>query len=169
MTTEKLAQVLESLLFVKTQPLSIKQLANGLNQDQNKIKAGLKLLKEKLSASGVKLFTYKNKYELVSDPENTPYIKKFTNNLLPEKLSKIALETLAIIAYQGPLNRFTIEEIRGVNCVWILRRLLVRGLIIRRKQGRDFIYLVSREFLKHLGLDGVEDLPNYQKNKNLSK
>ena len=75
------------------------------------------------------------------------------------------METIAIIAYKGPLTRLDIEYVRGVNSSFIIRNLLMRGLVERvenPKDARSYLYKVSFDFLKHLGVTGIEDLPQYQ-------
>ena len=82
-----------------------------------------------------------------------------------EELSRAAIETAAIIAYQGPITRAEIEYVRGVNSSFILRGLLMRGLVERienPKDARSYLYRISFDFLKHLGLTKIEDLPQYQ-------
>ena len=82
-----------------------------------------------------------------------------------EELSRAAVETAAIIAYQGPLTRVDIEYVRGVNSSFILRSLMMRGLIERvenPKDARSYLYRISFDFLKHLGVVRIEELPQYE-------
>jgi segregation and condensation protein B len=104
--------------------------------------------------------------QMVSNAEYGEYVKKMVTEELQEDLSKVALETLAIIAYRGPIDRSSIEVIRGVNCVYILRNLLIRGLIEKAASSSDArksVYQVSMNFMRHLGIESVKDLPQYDK------
>jgi segregation and condensation protein B len=84
---------------------------------------------------------------------------------MQEGLSKAALEVLSIIAYKGPISRAEIESIRGVNCSFTLRSLMMKGLLERidnPKDGRGYLYKISFEFMKKLGIENIDKLPDYQ-------
>jgi len=101
---------------------------------------------------------------LVSAPENSKYLERLITDDLQEDLTPASLEVLAIIAYKGPISRMEIEEIRGVNSSYTLRNLLIRGLIERRghpQDSRAYVYEVSFNFLRKLGLKSIEELPEY--------
>ena len=97
-------------------------------------------------------------------PELSPTIEKMTKEELMGDLGKATLETLSIILYQGPIVKSRIDYIRGVNSSFILRNLLIRGLIERREHPEDkrtFLYSPTFDLLTHLGISRVEDLPEY--------
>jgi segregation and condensation protein B len=84
---------------------------------------------------------------------------------MQEGLSKAALEVLSIVAYKGPISRAEIESIRGVNCSFTLRSLMMRGLLERidnPKDGRGYLYKISFEFMKKLGIESIDKLPDYK-------
>lgn len=115
---------------------------------------------------GISLILQSNQVQMVCAPEFGNFVKKMVIEELQEDLSKAALETLAIIAYRGPITRATIEAIRSVNCVYILRNLLIRGLITKSRSEKDArmsVYEVSFDFLRYLGVRKVEDLPDFQR------
>lgn len=116
--------------------------------------------------SGLQIVEKKSRIQLVTKHDFTQSIAKFLGKSLNEELSRITLETLAVVAYRGPVTRAYIEHIRGVNCSFALRTLLLRGIIDRRENpldSRSYVYEISFEFLKSMGLKSVEDLKNYQK------
>ena len=84
---------------------------------------------------------------------------------IQENLSKASLEVLSIVAYRGPVTRAEVEAIRGVNCSFTLRALLMRGLLGRienPKDNRSYIYKISFDFLKKMGLERIEQLPDFE-------
>jgi segregation and condensation protein B len=102
--------------------------------------------------------------QLVSSPENSLYIEKLIKDELQEDLTPASLEVLAIIAYKSPVTRAEIEEIRGVNSSFTLRNLLIRGLIERKERledSRAYLYEISLNFLRKLGLKSINELPEY--------
>jgi len=158
---QNLPQTLEAILFVSGEKESLKKLEKLLETDQEKIEKALELLQKNYQNRGLKILKEKDTIQLVSDPQYAKSLEKYWQKSLREKLSRISLETLTIIAYQGPIARFQIEEIRGVNSVFVLRSLLRRGLISRKSQGNRTYYQITADFLRHLGLTRISQLPNY--------
>jgi len=165
--------ILESLLFVSGHSLSYKKLAEVLSGSPeggeiSEAEVG-DLLKElaedhKKNNRGLQLVFFDNKVQLVAAPGSKQIIEKLIKSDFEEDLSQATLETLAIIAYRGPMSRVAIENLRGVNCSFILQNLAIRGLIDKKNNpadGRSYIYNVTFDFLKHLGINKLEDLPNY--------
>jgi segregation and condensation protein B len=98
--------------------------------------------------------------------ELSPLIEQLTKDELNRDLGKAGLETLSIILYQGPISRADIDYIRGVNSQFIIRNLLIRGLVERvdnPQDARSFLYQTTLSLLSHLGLSKKEDLPEYTK------
>jgi len=164
----QLKLILESLLFVLGEPTKIKKLAKILKVDFKKVKEELRELADDLKNNqrGVRILEKDEQVQMVSAPEANDWVEKIFKNDLQEDLSRTALETLAIIAYRGPITRAQIEFIRGVNSSFIIRNLLIRGLIERAtnpQDARSYVYKISFDFLKKMGLEKVEDLPEYEK------
>lgn len=160
--------ILESMLFSIGEPISIEKLAKTLSKNQGLIKKAIDELVEDYEKEnrGLRIIKKGEKIQLVSSPENSQYIEKLIKDELQEDLTPASLEALAIVAYRGPITRAEIEEIRGVNCSYILRNLLIRGLIERKgllEDARAYIYEISFDFLKKLGLSSIEELPEYKK------
>jgi segregation and condensation protein B len=102
-------------------------------------------------------------FQILTLPEYAPYLERFDSVTRTHRLSRAALETLAIIAYRQPVSRLDIEELRGVNVAGVLRSLQERALIevVDREEGlgRPLLYGTTRKFLDHFGLRSLEDLP----------
>lgn len=158
---------LEALLFVSGEPLALKRLEGLLKLNAVELKATLKTLKDRYetdATSGLMLIEHREQVELATKKEHLHLIETFTKSFLQESLSKAALEVLAIIAYRSPIARSSIEAIRGVNCSFTLRNLLLRGLIEREENpedAREYVYYPSFALLEKLGLSSQESLPDY--------
>jgi len=167
---------LEALLFYYGEPLTIKKISTLLEETEENVKILIQKLEEKLhnnQSGGLQIIYYNDKVELVTKPQFNFIIKKIINDEFKAELTPAALETLAIIAYLGPATRAQIDYLRGVNSTFILRNLLIRGLIERKLQvdkKNTYEYSITSEFLKHLGIESVLNLPEYEKySKILSK
>lgn len=159
--------VLESLIFASGKPIEIEKLAKICDVDEKKISDSLKKLNQEYERSGrgLRLALKSNEAQMVTASCFAKSVKKLTMHELQEDLSKVSLETLTIIAYKGPITRSELEAIRGVNCVYTLRSLLIRGLIEKKHQQKGFrvgIYEVTTKFLRHMGVAKISDLPNFK-------
>lgn len=164
----KTESFLESLLFTSGHPVSVKKLSEILELSESDILNSLKTLSDEYEKNerGLRLVFFDDKVQLVASPYSVEAVKKLVKSDFEEDLSQAALETLAIISYRGPISRAEIENLRGVNCSFILQSLAIRGLIEKKnnpENGRSYIYNVTFDFLKHLGLSRIEDLPNFKK------
>ena len=160
--------ILESILFSIGEPISIEKLAKTLEKNKSLVEKTIEDLKNDYEKEnrGLRIIKKGERIQLVSSPEHNRYIEKLIKNELQEDLTSASLETLAIIAYKGPTTRAGIEEIRGVNSSFILRNLLIRGLVERKghpEDARAYIYEVSFDFLRKLGLNSIKELPEYDK------
>ena len=171
---ENLKNIIESLLFVTDDPLSIDRIKNILTQVERKeIRMALKALSDEYEAreGGFFLREVAGGYQIRTRPEYREWIKRL---IQPKafRLSKPALETLAIVAYKQPIIRSDIEYIRGVDCGGILRTLLERRLIrvLGRKEipGRPLIYATTKQFLEVFDLKDLKDLPTPEEIEELS-
>lgn len=163
----KLQSILESLLFISNQPLSLKELAKAADADISETKETLIKLGNEYQESGRGFILVNNndKYQLTTAPQNAELISRFLKDETSGELTPASLEALTIIAYRGPLPKAELEMIRGINCSLILRNLLIRGLI-EESQDKilgETVYSVTLEFLKYLGVSSLSELPDYEK------
>jgi len=157
---------IEALLFWKAEPISAKRLVQILKKDPKEIESALLKLEQRLIGRGLCLVYKEDAVTLATAPEHAEMIEVLTKEELVKDLGKAGLETLSIVIYRGPVSRSEIDYIRGVNSNFILRNLLVRGLVERvTKPGdeRSYLYKPTFELLAHLGVKKVEDLPDYTK------
>ncbi|MEK7641555.1 MAG: SMC-Scp complex subunit ScpB [Patescibacteria group bacterium] len=160
-----LSAQLEAVLFWKAEPVSVKKLASLLGSDVEAINAGLQDLESALKGRGLTLVRTDDEVMLGTAKEISALIEQLTKEELTRDLGKAGLETLSIILYQGPISRADIDYIRGVNSQFIVRNLLIRGLVERvenPKDARSFLYKTTLQLLSHLGLPKVEELPEYE-------
>ncbi len=162
----KLQSVIESLLFASGEAISINMIAKIIGVKNEEIVKALDALTENYAKqeSGLVLLCHGEKIQLATKAENSAIIEKLKATEMSEILSPAALEVLSIVAYRGPISKSEIETIRGVNCSYTLRNLLLRGLVERNDKLNDlrgYSYSITFDFLKKLGLDRVEKLPQY--------
>lgn len=156
---------IEALLFWKAETLSIKKIASILEKDVNEVKEGIKNLRESLSGRGLTLIEWEDDVTLGTAKEVSGLIEKLNKEELSRDLGKAGLETMSIILYQGPISRADIDYIRGVNSQFILRNLLIRGLIERvdnPQDQRSFLYKPTLELMSYLGISKIEDIPEFE-------
>lgn len=166
MENNKLVSIVESILFVSGEPIKKAKFLKILSVDNEKLEELLKILSMRYadSQSGLMLIEKGEEVQLVSNPENAEFVESLVKGELQDSLSNAAMEVVSIIAYRGPISKVEIEAIRGVNCSYTLRNLLLRGLIERNDNQRDargYVYVISFDFLKKLGIDDVKKLPDY--------
>ena len=161
----KLESIIESILFVTSKPLTAAALAKILEEDKSTVEAALAALATAHQDSGVVLMESTGTWQFATSSKNSTEIKNFLNAELREKLTEAAVETIAIIAYRQPISRAEIEAIRGVNCQYSLRHLLIRGMIQKipnPSDARQNLYETTLEFLQQLGLKSIKELPDFQ-------
>lgn len=156
---------IEAILFWKGESVSVKKLADILSSTPEEINAAILILEEKLKDRGLTLVRWEDEITLGTNKALSSLIENLTKEELMRDLGKAGLETLSIILYQGPVSRAEIDYIRGVNSNFILRNLLVRGLIEKvpnPKDQRSFLYKPTLELLSYIGTNKIEDLPEYE-------
>ena len=156
---------IESILFFKSEPLTRATLAKLTNTNIGLIDEAIDELKLKLVGRGLVILEKGNEVMLGTAPEYTDLIEGLIKEELSRDLGKAGLETLAIVIYEGPLSRAEIDYVRGVNSSFILRHLLVRGLVERLPKpgdARTFLYGPTFDLLKYLGVTRIENLPEYE-------
>lgn len=156
---------IEAILFWKGEPVTLKKLAALIEADEAQVKEAIATLKEKLSGRGIVLIEKEDEVTLGTAPALSEVFEKLTKEELSKDLGKAGLETLSIVLYKGPIKRSEIDYIRGVNSNFILRNLLVRGLVEKVQapdDQRSFLYKPTMETFSFLGITKIEDLPEYQ-------
>ena len=161
-----LKAVLEGMLFVAGDDgVSASKLAEIMEIDSSEV---LKLIDElsedcKSESRGVQVKQFGDLYKFVTKEEHSKYYKKLVDEDISDSLSNSALEILAIVAYNQPITRVTIDEIRGVSCAHIVRKLVMKNLIkeVGKSElpGRPLLYGVTDQFLDYFGLKSLDDLP----------
>lgn len=156
---------LEALLFFKGEPVKKKKLAELLEITGPELEQAILSLEQALSGRGLRIIHKEDVLELRTAPEASALIETLIKEDLHRDLGKAGVETLAIIAYKAPVAKRDIDFIRGVNSSFILRNLMVRGLIERsssRQDARSFVYSPTTDLLGHLGIERINDLPEYE-------
>jgi len=159
-----LASRIESVLFFKTEPVSRLWIAKLLDEEVDAVSTAIKELQEYLKNEkrGIVLIEHDASIMLATHPSLAPIIEKLQTREIKSDLSKAAVETLAIILYKKEATKQDIDYIRGVNSQFMLRNLMVRGLIERREHGTDkrrSVYIPSHDTLTFLGITGMDELP----------
>lgn len=154
---------LEAMLFVAAEPVTTAQLATALDVAPSVVERGLNELDASLSSRGLRLQRHAGRVQLTTAPELAELIERFLGLEATSHLSRAALETLAIIAYQQPVTRPQIDSIRGVNSDSMMKSLLSKGLILESGRadgpGRPILYSTTPEFLQHFGLNSILEMP----------
>jgi segregation and condensation protein B len=158
-----LPSTLEALLFVSAEPVSPLQLATALNIPVSEVEQGLIHLEEELVGRGLRLQRHGGRMQLTTAPKMAEIVEHFLGLEATSRLSRAALETLAIVAYQQPITRPYIDGVRGVSSDGVLKSLLSKGLVqeVGRAEGpgRPILYGTAPEFLQHFGLNSLSELP----------
>lgn len=162
-----LAARLEALLFVAPGAVTTSQLATALDLPAEEVEEALKRLEdiyaEKRQERGLRLQHHRGRVQLTTAPEAAQGIERFLGLEASGRLSRAALESLAIIAYQQPVTRPQVDAIRGVNSDGVLKSLLSKGLVQEMGRaeapGRPILYSTTPEFLQYFGLNSLEELP----------
>lgn len=173
---DEIKGILESLLYVSHDPLTLDKLASVFEgQPKTLIHQALRSLQRDYDADsrGLRIAELAGGFVMVTRQDCAPWITKLQKAKASPKVSRSALETLAIVAYKQPIVRAEIEQIRGVECSGVLRTLLDQKLlrIVGRQDvpGRPIMYGTSKVFLQRFGLRDVRDLPPLREFKELGE
>lgn len=156
---------IEALLFFKGEPVSLKFLEESLKISQDEVVDQLSHLKEQLAERGLRIVQTENKVELRTAPELSDFIEVMVKEELQKDLGRAGLETLSVVLYRGPVTRAQVDYIRGVNSTYMLRNLLIRGLVEKvpnPSDSRSYLYQTTHELLGYLGITNIKELPEYQ-------
>jgi segregation and condensation protein B len=164
---EEIIARLEALLFIAPGAVPPVQLASALDLPLRAIEKCLEILESRLNIAnpprGLRLQRHHGRVQLTTAPEMSKYVERFLGLESISRLSRAALETLAIIAYQQPVTRPEIDAIRGVSSDGVLKSLLSKGLVQEvgraERPGRPILYSTTSDFLQHFGLNSLEELP----------
>jgi segregation and condensation protein B len=163
---DEMLRALEAVLFVASEPVSSTVLAQLLETDRGAVEESLAHLVEdyERSGSGLVLRNVAGGWRLFSHPSASPVVERFILSSRHTRLTKAALETMAIVAYKQPVTRHQVAAIRGVNSDGVLSALVDRGLLeeVGRDEGpgRPLLFGTTPEFLERLGLASIGDLPS---------
>jgi segregation and condensation protein B len=163
MTRAELIANLEAVLFVAADPVHISSLVRATGARTREVEAALGQLERELAGRGIRLIRAQQQVTLSTAPEAAVVVERFIGTNMRTQLSAAALETLAIIAYMGPVTKSQVEEVRGVSAEATIKHLLGRGLIEAKgastTPGRPTLYKITPGFLQAFGLAKVSDLP----------
>lgn len=159
----KLEQKIEAVLLFKNEPVSLSELVKWLGEKPEAIKTALASLSGSYKDRGIVIVSNDESVSFGTHPSLSSLIETLQKEEFSRELGRAGLETLAIILYKGAISRREIDHIRGVNSSFILRTLLIRGLIERSESTeRSYSYKSTLKLLEHLGITRAEDLPDYQ-------
>ncbi|TMD39584.1 MAG: SMC-Scp complex subunit ScpB [Chloroflexi bacterium] len=154
---------LEAILFSSNRPLKVRELQQAIDSDRNSVEGALEKLRESLEGRGVMLMRHHDEIHLATRPEYAQAVRRALRPEVSGRLSQAAYETLAIVAYQQPVSRARVEEVRGVNCESVLGNLELRDLITEVGRGsgpgQPKLYGTTMRFLQVMGLESLEHLP----------
>lgn len=156
---------IEALLFFKGEPVSIKKISEILSVTEEKVRESLIVLKNRQINTGLTIIENATDVCIGTNKLASEFIEKMRKEELSRDLTKSALETLSIILYKNKATRSEIDYIRGVNSSFILRNLLIRGLIeknIDANDSRRYSYSPTIETLQFMGITNLAELPDYE-------
>lgn len=165
MEINELCGILEAILYVAGEPVRVDTLAHALNLTQTELEPAIEQLRDNclLERRGLRLNRHGAEIQMSINPEYARFVEMLLQPVQKQSLSQAVLETLSIIAYRQPVTKGDIEAIRGVKCDYSVQLLLARGLICeagrRETLGHPILYATTDQFLRHFGLEGLNDLP----------
>lgn len=167
MDIEKLKSQIESILFLSGEAVKISRICKISECSKAEVENAIMLLEGEYAGNkrGIVILQKEEEVQMATNPENAQILEQLVKSEIQENLSKAGLEVLAIVAYRGPINRLEVEAIRGVNCSFTLRSLMMRGLLERienPKDNRGYLYKISFDFLKKMGLERIDQLPDFE-------
>jgi len=164
------AAQIEALLYIAIEPLTPGIIATTLETTATKVNQALDELDASFQTRGLRLQRYNGRVQMTTAPETSAVIERFLGLDSISRLSRAALETLSIIAYQQPVTRPQVDSVRGVNSDYVMRSLLSKGLIQEGGRadspGRPILYSTTPEFLQHFGLSSLTELPPLEQEEN---
>ena len=154
--------LIEALLFYKAAPQNKKKLTKLFAVPDEEFSTAITTLKKRLETGALRLIETETEIQLATAPELASFVETLRKQDLTGEIGKAGAETLAIILYREPISRVEIDRVRGVNSSFILRNLLMRGLILRESiTGNGYQFRISPALLQHLGVTDKRELPQY--------
>lgn len=163
MESERVKNILESLLFAARTPLSIEEMEKATLFPRELLVFCLDEISKEFLGKGIRILRVSDGYLMGTNPENVDFVEKILHPKEETSLSPQAMETLAIIAYKQPITRNEIESLRGVDSGWVIETLIAKKLVgdAGRSEalGRPYLYATTDEFMRHFGLNNLNELP----------
>lgn len=156
-------QLIQALLFTSGETWRFSELTETLKLKADEVASALSELDEQLKDQAITLLIHNESVTLVTRPELAEFLRAMETEELSKEFSKGAIETLALIAYRGPISKSDIDYIRGVNSQFMLRNLFMRGMIEKQSSSRDrgAQYVISADALRYLGVSNPDQLPEF--------
>ena len=157
--------IVEAILYVAGEPVPLEDLAHALDMTRSEMEEVLSDLRDtcELEKRGLRLNRYGDGVQLSIRAEYAPYVERLLQPVQQQSLSQAAMETLSVIAYRQPVTKADIEKVRGVKCDYSVQSLLNKGLIQeqgrRETLGRPILYGTTDAFLRHFGIENLDQLP----------
>ena len=168
MEINTIESIVEGILFTSGEPVAISKISAALDVELNTISRLINNMIDKynLRNSGLKIVRLEDMIQMCTREEYGEYIKRALDFRRNTVLSNAAMEVLAIIAYNQPVTRMFVEQIRGVDCASIINNLIEKGLIVENGKldapGRPYLYGTSPEFLRCFGIESLSQLPDLE-------
>lgn len=165
MDFKEIESAMEALLFAAGEPVSISHIAEALELEKEDARAIMDRFMSDYNyrRGGLRILKLEDNYQIATRPEHRDVIRKLLEPASNPELSRAALEVLSIVAYNQPIIKSLIEQVRGVDCSGVLNKLLARNLIEERGRhhspGKPILYGTTKEFLRCFGLSSIQDLP----------
>ena len=162
MTTDIL---IEGFLFYKSSPQKKRAIMKVFEIDETEFNNALSVLKERLQTGAITIIETDDEVQLATKVQLAPVIESIRKNELKADIGKAGAETLAIVLYRGPISRAEIDRVRGVNSSFILRNLLIRGLVERNRNAKtnSYEFAITPALLSQLGITHKHELPDFAK------
>ena len=158
-----LRDVVEALLFVSDRPLAPAQLADVLDEAEDRVRAALTELRRGYRRGGLRILVHDDLFQMTTAPDAAPYCRALLGLEPNQRLTQASLETVAVVAYRQPVTRAMIEDVRGVNSDSPLSSLVAYGLVAAlgksERPGRPMLYGTTPGFLAYFGVESLDELP----------
>lgn len=166
MKVNELQAAMEAILFASGEPVSTDKLVQALSTDKSTVKSLMEILIDKFESenSGICIVRLDDRYQMCSKPKYGEYVRSIMDIRKNVPLSQAAMEVLAIVAYNQPVTKAFVEQIRGVDCSGVLSSLISKNLISEKGRlelpGRPLLYGTTPNFLRCFGISKIENLPD---------